>query len=127
MSRKPQDIVIYSLRIRESLRRKLEREAQRRHTSINNEIRERLERSFLERAEFDLPATVESLKISWAPIVRRLGLAELEDQLAYALTETKDHAQAVALAQEWLKRKRIIRTLQERDRALVEEQEGGQL
>jgi hypothetical protein len=46
MARKLTDIAHVNLRIRETLRRKLEREAARHETSMNNEIRVRLERSF---------------------------------------------------------------------------------
>jgi seryl-tRNA synthetase len=46
MVRKPTDFVQFKLRIRESLRRKLEKEAEKKATSANNEAVERLEQSF---------------------------------------------------------------------------------
>ena len=46
MARKPTETVGLTLRIREELRRKLEREADRREVSLNREITRRLENSF---------------------------------------------------------------------------------
>jgi hypothetical protein len=46
MPRKKPDTAYFTLRIRESLRRKLVTEAENRHWSLNNEIRWRLEQSF---------------------------------------------------------------------------------
>ncbi len=46
MARKPTDIVAVTLRIREDLRRRLEREAKRDRTSLNAEMERRLEDSF---------------------------------------------------------------------------------
>jgi hypothetical protein len=46
MARKPTDTAIFSLRIREELRKRIEREAQRQERSMNTEIIERLEESF---------------------------------------------------------------------------------
>jgi hypothetical protein len=47
MARKPTEYVQFKLRIRESLRRRIEREAEKKEQSANNEAVERLERSFL--------------------------------------------------------------------------------
>ena len=60
MPRKPVDIAHVNLRIRESLRRKLEREAERHQTSMNNEIRVRLENSFRIEADRDVDAVAGS-------------------------------------------------------------------
>jgi hypothetical protein len=46
MARKPSEIVAVTLRIREDLRRRLEREAKRGRTSLNAEMERRLEDSF---------------------------------------------------------------------------------
>jgi hypothetical protein len=46
MARKPSEIVAVTLRIREDLRRRLEREAKRGRTSLNGEMEQRLEDSF---------------------------------------------------------------------------------
>jgi hypothetical protein len=52
-SRKLTDFVQFKLRIREELRRKLEREATKRHHSTNNEAVLRLEHSFASEAGID--------------------------------------------------------------------------
>jgi hypothetical protein len=46
VARKPTDVVQVNLRLRESLRRKLERESERRGVSFNAELTRRLEESF---------------------------------------------------------------------------------
>src|SRR5262245_9236390 len=46
MARKPTDIVSLSLRIREGVRRRLEREAKQHNQSLNAEIADRLNQSF---------------------------------------------------------------------------------
>jgi hypothetical protein len=82
MPRKPVDTAHVNLRIRESLRRKLEREAKKHQTSLNNEIRLRLEDSFEAQARRDLEAIVDNLKILDARLSQKVTLPPLEETLA---------------------------------------------
>jgi hypothetical protein len=78
-ARKPHDIVNFNLRIRESLRAKLAREAEKHHTSLNNEIRVRLEVSLREGAARDLDVIAAEMADYWARLGARL------DQIAAAM------------------------------------------
>jgi hypothetical protein len=60
--RKPTAIVQLKVRLREDLRRRLEREAERREDSINNEVVRRLEDSFKRGADQDLASEVRKLR-----------------------------------------------------------------
>lgn len=61
MGRKPTDIANFTLRLREDLRRKLEKEATRKDHSLNSEIVERLEQSFLQQELLKaVPLAIES-------------------------------------------------------------------
>ena len=66
MARKPSDIVQPNLRIREELRRRLEREAKKRDVSLNNEMTYRLERSFDEDATRSNAEVSADMKNVWA-------------------------------------------------------------
>ena len=55
-ARKPTDLVPTMLRIREGLRKKLERSAKGRAVSVNQEITERIERTFAEEEEWEAHA-----------------------------------------------------------------------
>lgn len=88
MVRKPVDIAHINLRIRESLRRQIEREAKKNRTSLNSEIRLRLEYSLEQADRRDLETITADMKITWAHF-RRLFLL-LEEKLAQALAQTKD-------------------------------------
>src|SRR6478672_7712757 len=63
MPRKPSDTIAFKLRIRESLRRKLEVAAERNNTSINAEIANRLARSFETEAVRSLDEIANSLTL----------------------------------------------------------------
>jgi|SRR5579872_1625631 len=66
MARKPSDIVQPNLRIREDLRRRLEREAKKRGVSLNNEMTYRLDRSFEQDAMRSNEEISEDMKNIWA-------------------------------------------------------------
>lgn len=105
MPRKPQDIINFNLRIRESLRAKLAREAEKNHTSLNNEIRLRLEASLEKAAVRDLDVIVADMKERYAfggLLFRRLTL---EEKLARALA-AGDFEKAKPLATAWLEQRR---------------------
>jgi hypothetical protein len=67
-ARKPTAIVQLKVRMREDLRRRLEREAERREDSLNNEIVRRLESSFKRDADQDLVSAVRALQKEIAEI-----------------------------------------------------------
>ena len=78
MPRKPTAFVSYKLRIKEALRREIERAAKARGVSLNYEMSSRLERSFERDAQRRLDETESDMSNTWA----RYGQAfhELEKQ-----------------------------------------------
>ncbi len=66
MARKPSDIAQLKLRIREELRRRLERAAENRGVSLNYEITSRLKESFDREELLALYKIAEDMKIHWA-------------------------------------------------------------
>jgi HicB family len=101
MARKATEIVPIMLRIREDLRRRLEREAKRHRISLNMEMRMRLEDSFeatARRSNESVAADLERNALRLGALVSRLQLSE---QLAAKLAETKD-PEIAALAKVWL-------------------------
>jgi hypothetical protein len=101
MPRQTHEVASFTLRIRESLRRRLEREAQRHHFTLNNEIRIRLEDSLNRDAVRVLDDVANDMQINWARYSNRYMLLSLEDQLATALSRTKD-PEVANLAKVWL-------------------------
>jgi Arc-like DNA binding domain len=79
-ARKATAIVQLKVRLREDLRRRLEREANRRKDSINNEIVQRLEQSFLvpDVAEATANAVMEhlTLRIGGKPVVMEVDYTQ---------------------------------------------------
>jgi hypothetical protein len=112
MPRKLVDIAHVNLRIRESLRRKLEREAKKRRTSLNNEIRWRLEDSFEAQARRDLEEIAADLKTIDARLGLKVTLPPLEEKLAQALAQTKD-PEVTKLATVWLKTRAAAKKTEE--------------
>jgi hypothetical protein len=105
MTRKPHDTAHINLRIRESLRAKLAREAEKNRVSLNTEIRTRLENSFEKAAIRDLAAVAADMKELYAfggHLWRRLTL---EERLAGALA-AGDFEKAKPLASAWLEQRR---------------------
>jgi hypothetical protein len=66
MSRKPTDVIQFSLRIREALRLRLEKAAEKRAVTINYEITDRLQRSLDAEALRGLNRIAEDMRIIWA-------------------------------------------------------------
>jgi hypothetical protein len=88
--RKPTAIVQLKVRLREDLRRRLEREADRRDDSINNEIVRRLEGSFQRDADLGVAAEVRALR-GEVEELRGLSKEELEalkEEVVKAVRET---------------------------------------
>jgi hypothetical protein len=105
MPRRPNDLIQVNLRLRESLRRKLEREAKKHRTSFNNEIRVRLEDSLEKAAARDLDSIRADMEIVWLRYAKLSTLLGLEEDLATALAQTKD-PEVANLAKAWLKTRR---------------------
>jgi hypothetical protein len=101
MARKPLDIANINLRIRESLRAKLAREAERNRTSLNNEIRLRLEDSLEKGATSSLDDIAADMKAVWARYGERFLCLGLEADLAEALAQSTD-PKVATLARAWL-------------------------
>ncbi len=66
MPRKPMQVVQINLRIREELRRRLEREAKRRGVSLNFEMTSRLQETFDLETQRTFDKIGEDMKINWA-------------------------------------------------------------
>jgi hypothetical protein len=66
MPRKPTDVIQFSLRIRETLRLRLEKAAEKRAVTINYEITDRLQRSLDAEALRGLDRIAEDMRIIWA-------------------------------------------------------------
>jgi HicB family len=105
MARRPNETVQINLRLKESLRRKLEREALKHGISLNIEMRVRLEDSFKAQAMHNLEDVANDLKINWRRWAQRFLLLELQEDLAEAMSRSKDPEVAKA-AQVWLLTKR---------------------
>ena len=111
--RQPHDIVQAGVRLPESLRRKLEREAKRHHVSFNREVRMRLEDSLEKQdAPRRLDDIAEDLDRCWGRYSTRFLMLTLEDQLATALSRTKD-PEVANLARVWLMHREQDRRLGE--------------
>jgi hypothetical protein len=89
--RQPHQIAHINLRLREDLRRKLERAATKRHFSLTNEIRARLEDSL---TTTDAPRTIDDaaadMSVCWARFSARFLRMDLADQLADLVTAKGD-------------------------------------
>jgi hypothetical protein len=86
VARKPTDVVQVNLRLRESLRRRLEREAERRGLSFNAELIRRLRESFDRE---DLEATILKV-LTDAGLVTRPPLPDLSAFGALGITKPEN-------------------------------------
>jgi flagellar motility protein MotE (MotC chaperone) len=103
MPRKPSAVLQYKLRIRETLRRKIEKAAEKNRVSANAEMARRLERTFDQEALFDVANVAEDLKIIWARYSQALdGLQEQGDLMraADALVKAVEQNKPTAAALE---------------------------
>ena len=112
MPRPTPEGVSFTLRMRKSLHRRLEREAQRHRFTLNNEIRIRLEDSLNRDASRILEDIANDLQINWARFSSRFLLLSLEDDLAAALAKTTD-PEVAKLARVWLHTRATYRRLTE--------------
>jgi hypothetical protein len=114
MRRHPNDIVQIGLRLRESLRRKLEREADNHRISLNAEIVLRLQDSFEERdARRSLHSIVTQMDRAWSQYEHYLAASRLEDELFEALMEERVPEEIIKLLEEWLRQRRLTRRIVE--------------
>jgi hypothetical protein len=84
MSRKPTDVAHVNLRIRESLRRTLEREAKAHQVSLNYEIASRLQQTFEQSHLLALYQLTESTGRMLMPLIERGHEINLENDLIAA-------------------------------------------
>jgi hypothetical protein len=66
MPRKPSAILQYKLRIRENLRRRIEKAAEKNRVSANYEMVSRLERSFDQEHTIEIAAVAGHIEAAWA-------------------------------------------------------------
>jgi hypothetical protein len=116
MSRQPHEIANINLRIRETLRARLEREAKRHQFSLNNEIRIRLEDSFNRDATRVLDDIANDMQINWLRYSNRFLLLDLGEQLSNAVA-AGDMPKAESLARLWLRHREQERRLLTEGRA----------
>src|SRR5262245_55168891 len=98
MPLKPETTQI-KLRLREDLKRRLEQEAAHRRSTLNNEIRIRLENSLEQGAHRNLEDIISSMRTEWGRFSARFLRMELADQLADAVMQGADTVQVRTLAQ----------------------------
>jgi Arc-like DNA binding dprotein len=101
MARKSVETVQVNLRIKESLRRQLERKAAQHRISLNQEMKIRLEDSLKKEATRSLEGIAEDMDNVWQRFSERLLLLDLEKSLAEALEKSTDR-EVSALARAWL-------------------------
>jgi hypothetical protein len=101
-----------SLRIRESLRRRLEQDAKRHHTSLNNMIRLKLEDSYAEQDRKDHAEHNADMEVLLARYAGHLTLYELQQDLIQAMEKSTD-PQIAKLARVWLHTRAVDRRLTE--------------
>jgi hypothetical protein len=111
VARKPHATVQVNLRIKETLRRKLEREADKHQTSLNNEMRLRLEKSFNAPAAYDLSEIAGDMRRAWDRYGERHLRLRLEEDLIAAMEKSADPevakaAQVISLTERGLGRRR---------------------
>ena len=70
MPRKPMEMVQVNLRIREKLRRRLEREAKKRGVSLNYEMTSRIEQGFDREAHRTIDVIASNIKSVWERFAR---------------------------------------------------------
>jgi hypothetical protein len=83
--RKPEELVITNLRIRESLRRALEREAEQHQVSLNKEIINRLEDSVEAGDKLNLSRIAYEMMMNWLRFADRFLALELEEGIKEAI------------------------------------------
>jgi hypothetical protein len=81
MAKKSTEIVPTMLRIREDLRKRLEREAKKRDHSLNAEMAERLEASFTNQAQAQRDAAIIDMLVKHDDVSGQL-LRDIADQIA---------------------------------------------
>jgi hypothetical protein len=99
--RQATETVQVNLRIKEALRRRLEREAEKHQISLNKEMQLRLEDSLRQEAVRGLDDIRADMEAVWLRYSERHLLLSLEDSLAEALSKTKDR-EVATLAAAWL-------------------------
>ena len=103
MARKPSDVLQYKLRIRESLRRRIEKAAEKNQTSANQEMVNRLARSFDQEKLHEIDTVAVGIKASFLRVegmVARItflhdllkAASELVSQIERLPAETQNRA-----------------------------------
>lgn len=112
MPRKPHATVHINLRLRESLRQKLARAADKHRVSLNSEIVLRLQDSFENKdAPRALHEITESMQLNWARLATHLAASQLEKEVTTALLQNKDPANIVKLLRDWLLHREVERRI----------------
>jgi hypothetical protein len=107
MPRKPTEMVQVNLRIRENLRRRLEREAQKRGVSLNYEMTSRIEQGFDREAHRKIDKVASDLEDVWDRLVRDIDEQSRTQELISAaehLIEKVRKGEAVDSAIEWVEK-----------------------
>jgi hypothetical protein len=122
MSRKPTDIAHINLRIRESLRKKLDQEAEDRHWSLNNEIRWRLEASFERQDLLSLADSGTRLETLVSKFEERFGELDKQGDLlraADALVKAIERKDTDAIKDGVIRIKQTVSNIETEAKAVV--------
>jgi hypothetical protein len=84
MARKLTDVVQINLRIREKMRRQLEKAAAKRQVSLNYEMVSRIQETFDGKSLFDLDMVTEEMKNAWARYAEPFHALNLQGNLLRA-------------------------------------------
>jgi hypothetical protein len=117
--RKPTDTTHISLRIRESLRRELAKEAAKHRVSLNNEIVQRLNDSFEDLdSRRHLTVIINELALFWASLASDIVASRLELEVTNAVLHDKDPKEIVPLLLKWLGQRQVTRRAGEATEAI---------
>ena len=111
MPRKPTEMVQVNLRIRENLRRRLEREAKKRGVSLNYEMTSRIEQGFDREAHRKIDKVASDLEDVWDRFLRgeedrarQMELVDAAEHLIKQLPTDVREGEAVRHAVEWVQK-----------------------
>jgi hypothetical protein len=118
--RKPEQTVITNLRIKEALRRQLEREADEHQISLNKEIINRLEDSLEAGAKLELRDIANDMMTNWMRFGKRYLILGLEEDILTAIEDgdleaARSLVRALRREQEGEARRRAAKTAEKDD------------
>src|SRR5262249_29043528 len=111
MPRQTPEVASFTLRMRKNLHHRLEREAQRHHFTLNNEIRIRLEDSLMRDTTRNIIDATDDMNIAWARLNNRYKILDLGDELAAAVLAQSKWEEIAKIARLWQHHRALDRRL----------------